>query len=208
MSKAGYPNGEGFPSISLKLNTGGARNVNVGMEIQKQLRQNLGINLELDIMSMDQLLEDKRNASGDIFRSGWIADFPSPENFLMLLYGKSVPADDNSPSNLNTARYTNSNFDELYEQGLESDSTEEKYGFFAQAEQVMMEDAPVIVLWYDEHHRMIQSNVQNLVINPMHIRDYAVVYFQDPKPRSGKASNNESGDAPSEETVSSEGGEG
>jgi peptide/nickel transport system substrate-binding protein len=208
MGEAGFLNGEGFPTISLKLNTGGARNVNVGMEIQKQLRQNLGINLELDIMSMDQLLEDKRNASGDIFRSGWIADFPSPENFLMLLYGKSVPEDDTAPSNLNTARYTNSTFDELYEKGLDSDSTEEKYDYFAQAEQVMMDDAPVIVLWYDEHHRLIQSNVQNLVINPMHIRDYSVVYFQEPKPRSSRAGNKENEDATAEEKVAEEGTEG
>ena len=210
MGEAGYPNGEGFPSISLKLNTGGARNVNVGMEIQKQLRQNIGINLELDIMSMDQLLEDKRNASGDIFRSGWIADFPSPENFLMLLYGKSVPEDVNAPSNLNTSRYSSSSFDELYEQGLGADSTEEKYDYFAQAEQVMMDDAPVIVLWYDEHHRLIQSNVQNMVINPMHIRDYSVVYFQAPKPRSGKASTNDEGDdgATATEDVAEEGSEG
>ena len=208
MAEAGFLNGEGFPTISLKLNTGGARNVNVGMEIQKQLRQNLGINLELDIMSMDQLLEDKRNANGDIFRSGWIADFPSPENFLMLLYGKSVPEDVTAPSNLNTARYSNSTFDELYEKGLDSDSTNEKYDFFAQAEQVMIDDAPVIVLWYDEHHRLIQSNVQNLVINPMHIRDYSVVYFQDPKPRASRAANNENGDATADEKVSEEGAEG
>ena len=177
------------------------------MEIQKQLRQNLGINLELDIMSMDQLLEDKRNASGDIFRSGWIADFPSPENFLMLLYGKSVPEDVNAPSNLNTSRYASASFDELYEQGMGTDSTEEKYDYFSQAEQIMMDDAPVIVLWYDEHHRLIQSNVQNMVINPMHIRDYSVVYFQAPKPR-GKASANDGDGATATEEATDAGSEG
>jgi len=97
----------------------------------------------------------------------------------------------------------------LYEKGMGADSIEERYDFFAQAEQVMMDDAPVIVLWYDEHHRLIQSNVQNMVINAMHIREYSVVYFQAPKPRSGKASTNDEGDgATATEDVAEEGSEG
>ena len=45
----------------------------------------------------------------------------------------------------------------------------------------MMNDAPLLILWYDEQYRLIQSNVQNFRINAMHYRDYSEVYIQEPK---------------------------
>lgn len=180
-AEAGYPNGEHFPPISLKLNSGGFRNTSVAFEVQKQLSNVLNINLELDIVPMSKLLEDRKYARGDLFRSGWIADYPSPENFLLLMYGKNVPSSINEPSFLNTPRYNNSQFDELYEQGIAAGSIAESYEAFAEAEQILMEDAPVLILWYDEQYRLIQSNVQNFSINAMHHRDYSGVYFQEPK---------------------------
>jgi len=189
-AEAGYPNGEHFPTIKLELNSGGFRNTSVAFEVQKQLSNVLNINLELDIVPMSRLLEDRKYAKGDLFRSGWIADYPSPENFLLLMYGKNVPTDEDAPSILNTPRYKNADFDALYEQGIASVSVRERYDAFAEAEKIMMEDAPILVLWYDEQYRLIQSNVQNFSINAMHHRDYSGVYFQQPKAHKETATTN------------------
>ncbi len=180
-AEAGFPNGDNFPTISLELNSGGFRNTSVAFEVQKQLSNVLNINLDLDIVPMSKLLEDRKYARGDLFRSGWIADYPSPENFLLLMYGGNVPSTDEEPSFLNTPRYVNPEFDELYEQGIASTSIAESYEAFASAEQKLMDDAPILILWYDEQYRLIQSNVQNFSINAMHHRDYSEVYFQAPK---------------------------
>jgi len=141
----------------------------------------LNINLELEIVSMSKLLDDRRYARGDMFRSGWIADYPSPENFLLLMYGKDVPEATKDPSILNTPRYRNEAFDELFMRGVTGASLSKRYTAFAEAEQLMMNDAPLVILWYDEQYRLIQSNVQNFRINAMHYRDYSEVYLQDPK---------------------------
>jgi len=181
LAAAGYPDGENFPTIKLELNSGGFRNTSIAFEVQKQLSNVLNINLELEIVSMSKLLDDRRYARGDMFRSGWIADYPSPENFLLLMYGRNVPEDTKEPSILNTPRYRNEAFDKLFMQGVMGDSLSARYSAFAEAEQMMMNDAPLVILWYDEQYRLIQSNVQNFSINAMHYRDYSEVYIQAPK---------------------------
>ena len=56
-----------------------------------------------------------------------------------------------------------------------------RYAALAEAEQLMMNDAPLVILWYDEQYRLVQSDVQNFRINAMHYRDYSEVYIQQPK---------------------------
>jgi peptide/nickel transport system substrate-binding protein len=185
LSDAGYADGKNFPTLVLKINDD-AKNTRVAIEVQKQLKTVLNINLELAILPMHELVKAQQMADGDIFRSGWIADYPSPENFLHLFHGKSVPEDLSTPSLQNVSRYVNPAFDELYEKGLNADSTDEKYALYAEAEQLMIADAPIVVMWYDEQYRLIQSNIHDMMINPMLYRDFSEVYMQEPKPKPRK----------------------
>jgi oligopeptide transport system substrate-binding protein len=186
LAEAGYPDGKDFPTVKLKLNSGGSRNTNVAIEIQKQLQSVLGIYLDFSNVSFKQKLDDESHGNGDLFRSAWIADYPSPENFLLLFYGKSVPENPNAASFPNTSRYKNKDFDKLFEAGRSSKTQEEAYKNFIAAEQIMMKDAPIIVLWYDENWRLTKSNVHNLHCNPMTYYDFSQVYIQEPVPETAK----------------------
>jgi oligopeptide transport system substrate-binding protein len=178
LAEAGYPNGANFPKIILELNSGGSRNTNVALEVQKQLKANLNIDIDLNIVSFSKKIEDARyGKSAQMFRAGWVADYPSPQNFLQLFYGKTVPANLEQASYPNTSRYVNPEFDRLFELGMSSKTKEETYKYFMQAEQLAMQDAPVIILWYDEAYRLLQSKVRNFPNNPMQYRDCSVVYF-------------------------------
>ncbi len=181
LSKAGFPNGKGFPKIVLHFNAEGSRNTNVAVEVQKQLKDNLNIEIGLDVLPFAQLVEKSFAGSFDLLRAAWTADYPSPENFLWLFYGKQVPNSLDAHSFPNIARYKNAEFDRLYEAGLNAKSIEEANSFFAKAEQVLMNDAPILVLWYDESYRLIQSYVKNFPYNPMQYRDLSEVYFEQPK---------------------------
>lgn len=180
LAEAGYPNGNGFPTVKLELNSGGARNSNVAFEIQKQLMDVLGVNIDLEVVPLSQKLEDATYGRAEIFRSAWIADYPSPENFLWTLYGGTVPDSPDKPSYPNTPRYKNPEYDKLYEAGKSAKTKEEAYDYFLKAEQILMDDAPIMVLWYDENYRLVQSRVRNFFLNPMRIRDFSEVYIQEP----------------------------
>ena len=178
LAKAGYPDGKGFPKIVLELNSDGERNVAVAEEVQKQIKETLNINIELNIVPFAQLVENMIGGKSDFFRGGWIADYPNPENFLWFFYGKTVPKSLNEPSYPNMMRYKSKEFDRLYEAGIKAKSQDEAFKFFMEAENVVMQDAPIIVLWYDEGYRLMQSYVKNFNNNAMQYRDFSSVYFE------------------------------
>jgi peptide/nickel transport system substrate-binding protein len=187
LAEAGYPNGKGFPKVKIELNSGGSKNANVVLEIQKQLMEVLNVNVDFEVVPQKQKLEDAKYARAEIFRAAWIADFPSPENFLWTMYGGSVPADLSQPSFPNTPRYKSAEFDKLFEAGQSAKTQEEAYENFMKAEQILMNDAPVMMLWYDENYRLIKSNVRNFFSNPMRYRDYSQVYLKDVVPTTAGA---------------------
>ena len=179
LQKAGYGGGRGFPRLQFLLNAEGERNTNVAVEIQKQLKDHLNIDVELQILPFAQLLEKSYSGNYNILRAAWVADFPSPENFLWIFSSKDVPNSLDEASYPNVARYVNGKFDEYYKNALKAKSIEEANDLFKKAEIQLMDDAPVIILWYDEGYRLIQSYVKNFPNNPMQYRDLGRVYFEE-----------------------------
>ncbi|MCC5931944.1 MAG: ABC transporter substrate-binding protein [Cyclobacteriaceae bacterium] len=175
---AGYPGGKDFPKLQYFFNTEGERQTHVAVELQKQLKDHLNIDIELISMPFAQLLEKSFKGDYDILRAAWVADFPSPENFLWLFYSKDVAKNPDEASYPNIARYINKNFDRLYDAALKAPSLDEANRLFKLAEQNLMKDAPVIVLWYEEGYRLVQNYVRNFPNNPMQYRDFSNVWFE------------------------------
>lgn len=178
LAEAGFPGGRGFGKLKLELNSGGYKNTSVAFEIQKQLMDNLGINVDLEVVSFNTKIEDERYGRADIFRTAWIADYPSPDNFLFLFYGANVPSDPSLPSYPNVTRYKSAQFDELYEKALATSDKKEAYQYLLQAEATMIDDAPIIPLWYNERYRLIKSDVRSYFTNAMDYKDFSAVYLK------------------------------
>ncbi len=182
LADAGFPGGKGFPIVKIELNSGGAKHSRVVEEVKNQLMEVLNINVEYEIVPMKQKLEDAKYGRADIFRSAWVADYPSPENFLWTLYGASVPPAADMPSFPNTPRYVSMKFDSLYLAGVKNVNTAESYKLFAMAEQVLMKDAPVIILWYGENFKLNYFYVKNFSFNPIRQWSLSEVYFKKEAP--------------------------
>jgi peptide/nickel transport system substrate-binding protein len=176
LAKAGYPSGKNFPKTTIYLNSDAERNVYVLQEIQKQLKDNLNIDVDIQVLPFAQHLENAMKGKSEMFRIGWLADFPNPENFLYLFYGKNVNS--NEVSFPNICRYKNPEYDAYYDKAILANSIEEAVENYMKAEQVLMNDAAVVVLWYDEGYRLLQPYVQNFPNNPMQYRDLSDVYFK------------------------------
>ncbi|MBK8552448.1 MAG: ABC transporter substrate-binding protein [Ignavibacteria bacterium] len=112
MAEAGYQDGKGFPDAVLQINSGGDRNIQLAESIQNMLKE-IGVNMKLNIIQFAQHLDNIDAGRADFFRLGWIADYPDPENFLNLYYGKNVPKDPKAISPINSTRYQNPEFDAL-----------------------------------------------------------------------------------------------
>lgn len=176
-AEAGYPNGNNFPKLTLQLNSGGSRNVQIAEVIQKQLNENLNIEVELNVMPWGQHLDNLETGKTLFWRTGWNADYPDPENFLNLLYSPHIPENLSDKSYINSVRYRSAEFDSLFSLGLREVDEAKRLELYMQADQVAMDDAAVIPIYYNENYRLLQLNVRNFDINPMEYRDLSVVYF-------------------------------
>ena len=178
LAEAGYPNGRAFPPVKIILNSGGARNTNVVVELQKQLLENLNVNIDFEVIPMAQKLELESTGQADIVRSAWVADYPSPESFLSVFYGALVPKDPNQKSFPNTVRYKNAKYDKYFVMGRDAINRDSSFANFMKAEQILMDDAPVMVLWYDGNYRLTRYGIQNAYTNAMRYRNLSDVYIK------------------------------
>ena len=177
LTEAGYPNGDGFPTLTLQLNSGGSRNVQIAEVIQKQLKEHLNIDIELNVMPWGQHLENLETGKALFWRTGWIADYPDPENFLNLLYSPHIPPNLSDKSYINSVRYKSEEFDSLFAASLREVDVTKRNELYRLADQVAMDDAAIMPIYYYEHYRLLQKNVVNFDINPMEYRDLSRVYF-------------------------------
>jgi len=178
LAEAGYPDGRGFPRITLQLNAGGGRNVQVAEAVQAMLREHLGIEVELRQVEFAQHLREIDAGRVPFFRLGWVADYPEPENFLNLFYGKFVPDREGDISPINSTRYRNPAFDAVFEQALVTTDRQRRMELYRQAEQIAMDDAPMIILFYDEDYRLLQPYVAGYRNNAMDRRWYKYVWLR------------------------------
>ena len=180
LAQAGYPGGKGL-EITLQLNNGGGRNLQLAEAIQSQLKKNLGIEVKLKQVEFARHLDEIDAGKVEFFRLGWIADYPDPESFLNLLYGRLVPTNGSQPSPINHTRYKNPAFDVIFEQALSETDRLKRMELYRKAEQIAINDAPMMVLQYDEDWRLLQDYVEGYVTNAMDKRMYKFIWFNPAK---------------------------
>jgi oligopeptide transport system substrate-binding protein len=178
LSIAGYPEGKGLPEFNLEINSGGGdRNILVALVIQKMLKENLGINVNMNVVTWPEHIENIQSGKSDFFRYAWISDYPDPESFLTLFYGKHVPQNYQEKSYINFARFKNKTFDSLFVAARSEPDKIKRYKLFTKAEQIVLDEGACMPLFYDENFRLEQKNVRNLPENPMSYMDMSSAYI-------------------------------
>lgn len=177
MGKAGFPKGKGFPKVTLQLNSGGARNSQVAEAIKKMLEETLGIQVDLLIVPWAQHTEAVETAKVDFYRLGWSGDYPDAENFLNLFHSKYVPDDINVKTYINSFRYVNKNFDKIFDDAVSTIDETKRNELYGEADQMIIDDAVVLPIYYDVDFRLLQPYVRNCPQNASEQRDFTEVYF-------------------------------
>jgi oligopeptide transport system substrate-binding protein len=176
LAEAGYPDGKGFPETNVLINSGNSRNSSVAVELQKQLKENLNININFESLPNVQKYDLQMHGKSALFRDAWVADYSSPESFLSLFVGEAVPADNNAVSFPNTSRYQNTVFDTYFKKGRGFNVKGSSYANFMRAEQILIDDAVIMPLWYEGSYRLLTNKTKNLKLNGMRYYDLTKVY--------------------------------
>lgn len=178
LADAGYPNGKGFPKLTLQMNSGGNdRNIQIAEITKKMLEKNLNISIEIVIVPFSEHLDRLETGKAEFWRSSWNADYPDPSAFLILLYGKGVPEKLSDRSSLNSVRYRSPVFDSLFEAAAHEVDEKKRFELYRLADQEALNDGAIMPLFYDESCRLVQPNVKNFPANAMEYRDLSEVYF-------------------------------
>ncbi|ORU90552.1 MAG: peptide ABC transporter substrate-binding protein [Cycloclasticus sp. symbiont of Poecilosclerida sp. M] len=133
--------------------------------LRKQFRK---LNIELVVRATDynRFQEKMRNGSAQMFMWGWNADYPDPENFLFLLYGKNAKA---LHGGENASNYQNAEFDRLFEQMSSMNNTAERQVIIDQMISISRKDAPWVWGFHPKafslHHAWYKNSTPNLMAN-------------------------------------------
>ncbi len=158
LAEAGYPDGKNLPAIKLlTIPIYG----DLGSYIANELLQ-IGINVQVEVIQKSLLMEQTAKSQALFFRGSWIADYPDAENYLSVFYSKN-------PAPPNYTRYKNPAFDALYESALSEKNDSLRYKLYRQMDQLVINDAPVVPLWYDMAIHLVHVNISNFYPNSLNL---------------------------------------
>jgi ABC-type transport system substrate-binding protein len=161
LEQAGYPHGKGLPEITLQLNAMGQENVKLAEVIQGCFAQ-IGVTVRLEVVDWRVHLDTVREGKAPFFRLGWLNDYPSPENSMMLLATSGIP-----PDGENYSRYSNPEYDRLYEAALAAVDPGEQNRLYKQAEEVAVQDAAWLFLYFRRDYRLLAPEVRGFPMNAL-----------------------------------------
>ena len=170
LAEAGYPSGmdarTGKPLV-LYLDTvaSGPDDKSVLNWYRKQFGK-LGIQLVLRTTDYNQFQQKMLNGNAQIFRWGWNADYPDPENFFFLLYGQNAKV---GKGGENAANYQNPEFDRLFERMRNLEDGPERFRLIQEMQAVLRRDAPWVFGLHPKtfslSHAWYQNRKPNLMAN-------------------------------------------
>jgi len=158
LKEAGYPGGKGIAPIKLVTNP---TYQDLCVFIQNQLSE-IGLSVKLEVNQSSFLRSMMVKGEVDFFRGSWIADYPDGESFLTVFYG-------GNPAPPNYTRFKNQDFDRLYEQSLGENNDAERMQLYHAMDRILIDESPVVPLYYDQVFRFVQKDVNGLAGNAQNL---------------------------------------
>ncbi len=137
LADAGYPNGEGFPTITYSTNDAGYH-LAVAEYLQSVYAEELGITMNIDKVEWASFTPQRRAGDYEMARNGWVMDYNDASNMLELFF---------STNGNNDGKYNNPAFDAAFEKSKVADSATH-FEALHEAEQIMMNDYACIPVAY------------------------------------------------------------
>jgi oligopeptide transport system substrate-binding protein len=162
LKEAGYENGVGLEEISLSTT---ADYVDL-CEYMQHAYGKLGIKISIDILPTSTQREYVSKSKVIAFRKSWLADYADAENFLGLFYSENF-----CPQGPNYTHFASAEFDSLFVQARQTTDDVERADMYAQMDSIVMTEAPIIPLFYDQVSHFVRHEVSGLQTNAINMLD-------------------------------------
>ena len=160
LASAGFPEGKGFPPTQAMFNTEN-RNLLIAEFLQAQWKQHLKVNIEFESQEWKVFLSRLQADAPAMFRLGWGADFPDPDNFMNLFI---------STSGNNRLNWANARYDKLVAEGPTIRDPEKRQALYDTAQTILTEtDAAMIPLFIQVQNMLVKPRVKGLEMNSMEL---------------------------------------
>ncbi len=131
----------------------------VAEQIQQQWGQHLGVRVEIEGREWKVFLKELDRDPPPVFRLGWGADFPDPDNFMNLFTSTS----ENNHTGWGSARY-----DRLVERAARERDSSRRQLLYDEAQRILCEeDAPIAPLFVVKAHYGVADRLTDFVPNAM-----------------------------------------
>lgn len=158
--ESGFPNGQNLPEITLSTTT----NYQDLCEFIKSQWEEFGFKIKIDInqaaIHRKMIAEQKLG----FFRGSWIADYPDAENYLSLFYSPNF-----APGGPNYTHFKNEQFDMLFKKATSEINDSVRYEYYRKMDKILIDEAPVIILFYDKVLRLYDKSISGLGTNAMNL---------------------------------------
>ncbi len=162
LAEAGYPGGEGFPKFTLLYNTSESHR-KLAQVVQQMWKEHLGIECELQNQEWQVYMVTRRELDFDIARAGWAGDYVDPHNFLDLHL---------SSSGNNHTGWSSERYDALIQEAAGTQDTDKRYALYDQAEAILLEEMPLIPVYWYTSNRLVSEKVTGWNENLLDKQDY------------------------------------
>lgn len=170
LAEAGYPNGKGFPRLSILFNTTEARR-QIAVEMQAIWKENLGIHVDLDNQEWGTYLNSESRLDYWISTAGWIADYPDPNTFLDMF----VTGGGN-----NRTGWGNQRYDELIRLAAGERDQAKRMDIFRKAERILVVDEmPIMPVYFQVSINLYNPNrIGGIFPNPLDEHPLKYIYVK------------------------------
>lgn len=168
LAEAGYPDGKGFPKLELVYNTS-QDHQKIAVAIQQMWKKALNIDVSLQNQEWKVFLSNQQLLNFQIGRRGWIGDYIDPYTFLELFM--------TGGGNNNTG-WGNARYDELMRLSTSAKSRDERYAYFQEAEQILVDEAPILPIYNYTTNYLLSEDVKGYFPNTMDYHPYKYMYLE------------------------------
>lgn len=167
LAEAGYPEGQGFPSLELMYNTSEGHR-RIAIAAQQMWKRNLNINVTLLNQDWKVYLSKRNSKDYQLARAGWVGDYLDPNTFLELFV---------STGGNNDTGWGDSRYDALLARAAATAGAAERHGLLQEAEAILMDELPVMPLYTYVSKSLVAPEVRGWHPNILDLHPYKGVFL-------------------------------